>query len=448
MRPVPAAPKESATNRSPALRPALPWVIAGIVVLALNLRAPIIAPTAVLGPIQADTSLNAVGAGLLTGLPVLLFALATPLATRWIRRFGPEAVVLLCLSGVLAGTVIRSTGPAWVVLAGTAVIGVAITLGNIAVPVIIRRDVPWRQVSLATGAYSAAMNVGSMLTLLVTAPLADAVGWRWAIAAWAVIAAVGLAYWLWWSRRLHARAAVVPESVAPDPGLTDDSPVASATGAQDTPTPAGTSASGPAPAPEVVPGPGSGRSRFRLIIVLLTVAFCGQSGAYYATTTWLPTLLSDVMGLAPGASGATASLFQVAAIVGAFGVPVIALRARRPWVPVAVMGVLWIILPLGLLLAPEAYVVWSIIGGIAQGGGFTAIFSIIARVAATDAQAASGSAWVQTGGYLVGTVAPPLAGWLNATSGGWTAPLLLVLLMTVLFCAGGLLAAGLTQRPS
>lgn len=436
---MPAAPKESATNRSPALRPALPWVIAGIVVLALNLRAPIIAPTAVLGPIQADTSLNATGAGLLTGLPVLLFALATPLATRWIRRFGPEAVVLLCLSGVLAGTVIRSTGPAWVVLAGTAVIGVAITLGNIAVPVIIRRDVPWRQVSLATGAYSAAMNVGSMLTLVITAPLADAVGWRWAIAAWAVFTAIGLAYWLWWSRRLRTRA-----TAAPEPGLTDDSPSTSADGAQDTPTPASTSA----PAPGAVPGPDPGRSRFRLIIVLLTVAFCGQSGAYYTTTTWLPTLLSDAMGLAAAASGATASLFQVAAIVGAFGVPVISLRARKPWVPVAVMGVLWIILPLGLLLAPEAYVLWSIVGGIAQGGGFTAIFSIIARVDITDAQAASGSAWVQTGGYLVATLTPPLAGWLNATSGGWTAPLLLVLILTLMFCAGGLLAARLAQRPT
>nr|WP_256376038.1 MFS transporter [Citricoccus sp. SGAir0253] len=400
--------------------------MAGIVVLALNLRAPIIAPTAVLGPIRDDTSLNAIGAGLLTGLPVLLFALATPLATRWIRRFGPEAVVLLCLSGVLAGTVIRSTGPAWVVLAGTAVIGIAITLGNIVVPVIIRRDVPWRQVSLATGAYSAAMNVGSMLTLVVTAPLADAMGWRWAIAAWAVLTAGGLAYWLWWSRRLRARA------TAPVPGLPDAATGTSSAGAVDAPAPA----------------PGAGRSRFRMIVVLLTVAFCGQSGAYYATTTWLPTLLGDAMGLAAGASGATASLFQVAAIVGAFGVPVITLRARRHWVPVAVMGALWIALPLGLLLAPETYVLWSIIGGIAQGGGFTAIFSIIARVAVTDAQAASGSAWVQTGGYLVATVTPPLAGWLNATSGGWTAPLVLVLVLTVLFCTGGLLAARLAQRPS
>ncbi|RAF64879.1 MFS transporter, partial [Burkholderia multivorans] len=41
------------------LRPAmLPWIVAGIVVLALNLRTPIIAPTAVLGDIRADTGLS------------------------------------------------------------------------------------------------------------------------------------------------------------------------------------------------------------------------------------------------------------------------------------------------------------------------------------------------------------------------------------------------------
>ena len=169
--------------------------------LAVSLRAPIIAPTAVLGDIQADIGLTAAGAGLLTGLPVLIFALATPLATRTIRRWGPEATVLLCLGGVLAGTVIRSLGPAAVVFAGTAIIAVAITLGNIVVPVLIRRDVPWNRVSAVTGAYSAIMNVGSMAAVLGTAPLAALVGWRWALAAWAVVVVIGLAYWLPTARR-------------------------------------------------------------------------------------------------------------------------------------------------------------------------------------------------------------------------------------------------------
>lgn len=394
-------------------------------VVALSLRAPIIAPTAVIPDITADTGLSAVGAGLLTGLPVLLFALATPLATRSIRRFGPEATIILCLAGVLAGTVIRSLGPAWVVLAGTILIGAAMTLGNIAVPVLIRRDVPFNRISAATGAYSATMNIGSMTTLLGTAPLAAVVGWRWAIAAWGMVTAAGLAYWL--LRQRHARNSTLESTVEP--------------------------ARAPA-VPVVSDGPGAAaataraaidRTRFRRVVALLVLAFCGQSAAYYATTAWLPLMLSDTRGLAPATSGATASLFQIAAVIGAFGVPLLAARTKL-WIATGVIALFWVSLPIGLLAAPEAFVLWSIIGGIAQGGGFTAIFSIIPRVAHNNADTATASARIQAGGYLAATFAPPLAGWLNSTTGSWTMPLFLVLAATLAFTIGSLLAARLAER--
>src|SRR5699024_8207477 len=68
----------------------LPWIVLGIVVLALNLRAPIIAPTAILPRIQEGTGFSSAGLGLLTGLPVFLFALATPVAGRFITRLAPR----------------------------------------------------------------------------------------------------------------------------------------------------------------------------------------------------------------------------------------------------------------------------------------------------------------------------------------------------------------------
>ncbi|MEO9249034.1 MFS transporter [Citricoccus nitrophenolicus] len=412
------------TRRPPVASPILPWIIVGIVILALNLRAPIIAPTAILGDIQAGTGLNAIGAGLLTGLPILLFAVATPLATRTIGRWGSEATVLACLAGVLAGTVLRSVGPGWLVLAGTAVIGLSLTLGNIVVPVIIRREVPWDRVSLATGLYSAGMNVGSMATLLGTGPLAAAVGWRWALALWGVLTVIGLGYWTALVRR-RIRSGPAPSGGDGSSGGPDAADAAT-----------------PAERPiDTRPPP-----RFRRVMWLLVIAFSGQSAGYFTTTTWLPSILSDSQGLDTAGSGATASLFQVAAIVGALGVPLLAARTR-PWVPMAAVAVLWLSLPVGLLLVPEAYALWSVTGGVAQGGGFTAIFSIIARMARTDREAASGSAWVQTGGYLAATVAPPAAGWLHTTTEGWTAPILLVLGATLAFTVAGLLAARASVRP-
>lgn len=388
---------------------ALPWVvIAGIVLVALSLRGPIVAPAPIIGEISADLGYSTTVAGLLTSLPVLFFALGTPFATRLIGRAGPGLAVVTSMLGVLLGTVVRSAGNGAVVLVGTVIIGASIAIGNIVVPVIIRRDVPWQRVGVATGMYAAALNVGSMATSLGTAPLAAAVGWRWALASWGVLALGAAVCWMWLGRR-RGRADAAIEAPATD-------------------------TASPAPSAAI-----------RKIVWLLLLSFCGQSVAYYAVTAWLPTLLSDTAGLDPSASGATASLFQIAAVVGALGVP--ALASRTPvWAPAAVIGALWIVLPLGLLVAPESFTLWSIIGGVAQGGGFTVIFSIIARVSRGDREAGTMSARVQAGGYVVATFAPPLVGALSSATGGWTTPLMVVLAATLAYTVGAVTAALVARR--
>ncbi|MCT2021411.1 MFS transporter [Kocuria marina] len=286
-------------------------MVAGIILVALSLRGPIIAPTPVITDIQADIGLSSVAAGLLTGLPVFLFAVVTPAASAVIRRAGPEAAVLLCLTGVLIGTVVRSLGSTPLLLVGTVVIGASITIGNIVIPVVIRCDVPWRQVSVVTAAYSAALNVGSMITALGTAPLAAALGWRWALTAWGVLALAGIGYWLLLSRRRSATPGDDAASAAHAPSAPETSE---------------------APAemlPPAEPDTAHATGRVRRIGWLLALAFCGQAMAYYSVTAWLPALLAGTRGLSLASSGASASLFQVAAVIGAFGVPLLAARAQH-----------------------------------------------------------------------------------------------------------------------
>ena len=85
----------------------------------------------------------------------------------------------------------------------------------------------------------------------------------------------------------------------------------------------------------------------------LTVAFSGQAFAYYGVTAWLPLLLRDELGMAPGAAGPSASIFQIAALVGAFGVPVLLRVLPGPRAVVLIVAAAWSTLPLGLLLAPR-----------------------------------------------------------------------------------------------
>lgn len=404
------------------------WLLpAAIVLIALNFRGPIVAPAPVIGEIRVDLGLTATIAGLLTTIPVLCFSLATPFASWVIAKADPERAVSLSLLIVLVGTVVRSLPSSAALLVGTAVIGIGITIGNVVVPVVIRRDTSPERVGIVTGVYTSALNVGSMITSLGTAPIAAAWGWPVAIAVWAVFAVVaGLA----WTYTVGARAAWL-RPLHHEP-VAATGPVELLTETGSIRTVASTSRSGAAAEPV--------RPARRLITWGLTLAFGGQAFSYYALTAWIPTLLHDEIGFSAESSGASSSVFQIMAVVGALGVPVLATRFRPRGI-IALVGFLWLAMPLGLLFAPQLWLLWSILGGAAQGGGITVIFIVIVRIVTSDDDARRMSAFVQGGGYLIGSAGPLVAGSLHGATGTWTAPLLVVLVAVLTLGVAGTIAA-------
>ncbi len=403
------------------------WLLpAAIVLIALNFRGPIVATAPVIGDIRLDLGLTATIAGLLTTIPVLCFALATPFASWVIAKADPERAVSLSLVIVLAGTVVRSMPSAAALLIGTAIIGIGITIGNVVIPVVIRRDTSPERVGLVTGVYTSALNVGSMITSLGTAPIAAAWGWPLAIAVWAVFAVVaGVA----WTYAVGTRAAWLRPTAANTEPLPVTGPIDQVldTGAIRT-VRAEHAAAEPV------------RPARRLITWGLTLAFGGQAFSYYALTAWIPTLLHDEIGFSKASSGASSSVFQILAVVGALGVPVLASK-WRPRAIISLVAFLWLAMPLGLLFAPQLWLLWSVLGGAAQGGGITVIFIVIVRIVSSDADARRMSAFVQGGGYLIGSAGPLVAGSLHGATGDWTAPLLVVLVAVLTLGVVGTLAA-------
>ncbi|TDN44269.1 CP family cyanate transporter-like MFS transporter [Curtobacterium flaccumfaciens] len=402
---------------STGLRGAAWFLPAAIVLIALNFRGPIVATAPVIGDVRADLGLTATIAGLLTTIPVLCFALATPFASWVIAKADPERAVSLSLVIVLVGTVVRSMPSAASLLIGTAVIGIGITIGNVVIPVVIRRDTSPERVGLVTGVYTSALNVGSMITSLGTAPIAAAWGWPVAIAIWAVFAVIaGVA----WTSAVGARAAWMrPTRAAAEEPLPVTGPIDQVLDTGAIRTVRAARAAELAAAEPVRPAR-------RLITWGLTLAFGGQAFSYYALTAWIPTLLHDEIGFSKASSGASSSVFQILAVVGALGVPILAAK-WRPRAIIALVAFLWLAMPLGLLFAPQLWLLWSVLGGAAQGGGITVIFIVIVRIVSSDADARRMSAFVQGGGYLLGSAGPLVAGSLHGATGDWTAPLLVVL---------------------
>ena len=388
-------------------RAGLPWAfVVTLVLVALNLRAPFVAVAPISRELRTDLHVGGAAVGTLTSLPVLCFGLMAPVALLLVRRAGAELAVLLCLLAVMVGSVVRSAGSFGLAVAGTLVLGLGITVGNIVVPALIRRESPPARVGVVTGIYVSAMNAGSMLVSIVAAPIADVAGWRVALAAWTLVALVGTAAWVVFARR-HHRAST------PASRRTTDRR-----------------------APDVAPAR-------KPLAWMLALAFAGQSTSYYSLTAWLPTLLGDEIGLGAGAAGAASSVFQIAAIIGALGVPFVAARWSGA-VAIGVVGVLWMSFPLQLLLAPHAYLLGSFLGGIAQGGGFAALFTVVVQVSHTDRESVRLSAFVQGVGYVFAALGPAVLGAAHDATSAWTVPVLIVLGTTASFTVLGV-SAGLVQ---
>ncbi|MDN4643011.1 MFS transporter [Arthrobacter sp. PsM3] len=384
------------------------WILlAAIGLIALNMRGPFVAVAPVVGLMQAELGFSPVELGLLTGIPVLCFALAAPLASFAGRKLGAEVAITLTLLGVLLGVMVRSAGNGALVMLGTVILGIAITIGNIAVPLIIRRDFAPARQATAMGIYTAALNIGSFITAMVTAPLAELLGWRVALAASGLFAVAAFLAWV----LAFGRQAFRPEPV-------------------------------PAPAPARA----GIKPASRWITVGLTAGFAGQAFSYYGVTAWLPSILADELGMTAAGAGAGSSLFQIFAIVGGLGVPFAARFASTTTVGLT-LGLLWLTVPLGLLLAPVLWWLWSSLGGVAQGGGITLIFIAIIRLARDQASAGRMSAVVQGAGYAFGAAAPTLLGYVHGVSGSWTGPLLMVFGSVSMFILGTALSLRHVPKP-
>ncbi|MFB2555499.1 MFS transporter [Herbiconiux liangxiaofengii] len=400
-------------------RSGFPWLlVAGVVAVGFILRGPMVAVAPITHEISDDLALSAAAAGLLTSLPVLCFALVTPFASIFIGRAGANLATTVAIVGVGIGSIVRSAGGVEATFTGTIIMGAFITIGNVVIPVIIRRDIPPARVGIVTGAYTSAMNVSSMITSLATVPLAEAFGWRGALLAWLGFVAIAAAFWL---IAVGPRAALRWGPIKP----------ALETGAVDT------VAVDTRGIPLAAPEPHTWRN---LSAVLLALAFAGQAFSYYGLTAWFPSILQQEVGYSAAAAGTSSSIFQIAAVVGALGVPLISQRLGIPRTFVAV-AVLWISFPLGMMLAPDAWLAWGFLGGVAQGGGITIVFMLVVQLSLTGTHARRLSAMVQGVGYALGATAPTLVGAVHDATGAWTLPIAVVLVATLVFSVAGLAGA-------
>jgi len=373
----------------------------GIVLLAANLRPALTGVAPLIGQIRADTGISNGVAGLLTTLPLLAFGLLSPIAPRVARRIGMERALLACLLVLAAGILLRWAGAVAALFLGTVVLGAAIAVANVLLPSLVKREFP-EHAGLTTSMYSTSLGISAALAAGVSVPLAQlaGIGWRGALAVWAMPALLAGVAWL------------------PQLGLGDH----------------------PAD-PSARSSPGVG-DLWRSPLAWQVTLFMGlQSLAYYVTLTWLPEIL-QAEGMSATRAGWMLGLSQAVAIVTMFLAPMIADRrpSQRGVVVVAVgmsgVGAL------GLLVAGStASPLWVVLLGLGQGASFSLALTFFALRSPDPGHAAALSGMAQSVGYLLAAGGPFLFGLLRDVTGAWKVPLALLLTVTICLLIAGMGAA-------
>ncbi|CAI2472421.1 Inner membrane transport protein YeaN [Serratia entomophila] len=188
--PIPAAPKRS------RLRHPLP-LIAGIMLVAANLRAALTSVGPLLEQIQQQLTLSATAAGLLNSLPLILFAVLSPLTPGLAKRLGIERTLGLALALLAIGIMLRSLPQNLMLWLGTALIGAAIAFANVVLPTLVKRDYPHRAAAMIA-AYAAVMSLVAATASGLAVPLAtlNDLGWRFSLLCWSLPALLALLVWL------------------------------------------------------------------------------------------------------------------------------------------------------------------------------------------------------------------------------------------------------------
>ncbi|WP_320672950.1 CynX/NimT family MFS transporter [Patulibacter defluvii] len=384
-------------------------LLVGIVLITVNLRPAIVAVSPLLDGIREQTGMSGATAGLLTTLPVLCFGALAPLAPRLARRLGAEPVLLGALVLLLVGIVVRLSSSMAVLFAGTVLIGGTIAIANVLLPSMIKRDLG-HATGLAMGVYAMALSAGGALAAAITIPLQDGLDspWRTTLALWALLAVpavVAAAAWL----RLRRR-----------------------------PAPATDASAASTPRPKAGGG-GAPVSLWRDPVAWQVTLFMGlQSFQFYAAAAWLPTIFAD-HGFSESRAGLMLALATIFGTVSSLVVPIVAGRSLDQRRLVAATAALYVVGTGGLLIAPTAAgPLWMALLGFAQGAGISLALTMIVLRTPDPEHAAALSGMAQTVGYLLAAGGPFALGALHDVSGGWTAPLVALMVLLVPLTVAGL----------
>lgn len=379
-------------------------VILAIVFIASTLRAPLTSVGPVVDEIKHVMEINNSVAGILTTIPLIIFAIVSPLVSRVTSRITMSRTILYSTILLIIGLYLRVAGDFTLFIIGTLVLGIAIAFGNVVLPSYVKWYFPM-QIGIATGIYSGTMNFTAGLGGGLSFPLSQTpLGFRLSLSFWIILGIIAIILWI-----PKARQGAKLEQHTIDQTQVKH------------------------------------RKKVNIVksklawMVALTMGF--QSMVFYTVVAWVPSILVD-RGVDPSTAGYLLMLNQFSQVPMTFSFPIIASKLKDQRILVIIITILFLT-GFGLFFTQSLVllVIGMVIAGLAMGACFSLCMTFFSIRARTSDGSISLSGFGQSVGYLIAAIGPFLIGYLHDFTGNWISGIVALLLMSLLFFIFGYPAA-------
>lgn len=380
------------------------WAGLATALTAVNLRTAVTGFTPLLEVIGSDLGFGLGLAGLLGTVPAATFGVFGFLAPVVTRKYGLEHTAAVALGVSALSLVLRSFATTPALLVASTVLALAgIGATNVVIVPLIKAWFADR-IALWTSSYLLLMQTGQFVAPLLAVPVAQVASWRVSVGIWAAPAALAAVVWLVLAVRLPAD---------------HHAPVAVA----------------------------SATSRARLTrsstLWGLVGLFAMMSLSNYSIITWVPAVLTDA-GASASLGGSMVGLYSAWGVLAALVVPQLATRLANPFAVVVACSAVLVVGYLGLALSPlDGTLLWVCALGVGV-STFPLCMTLINHRTRSAQAASSVSGFVQGIGYGLACIGPIGLGLVRASTGSWTAPLVLLAASAV----PGVVAGWFACRPS
>jgi len=369
--------------------------LTGMLLIALNIRTAVSSLSPIIPFIRDDFELSTLAVSFLGMLPPLSFALSGLIAPVITRRLGLEAALLVLLFTISLGSLIRAVSGDWSLLSfGTMVALVGMGMGNVLLPVVVRKYFPDRIGSM-TALYLVIVSIGAFTPPLIAVPVAEAAGWRFSLGQWALVAIIAALPWFFALRSNKIEEPVVTQALTIPVSVRHvkiwKSPTAMA-----------------------------------MVVIWAVSSLNG-----YANFAWLPQILMDESGSTAAEAGILLALYAAMGIPAALTMPVLAVKYPNQAPLIYLSGVLFFLGYGGLIFLPGPWSwLWVLLAGL---GPILfplnlALFNIRSKSQETLLRI---SGFAQGFGYLAAALGPLVLGILHELTGNWTSSLWFLFLSAV-----------------